>query len=127
MKTVLIFFHDDIHILKELKRLVKKALLELHIYQSEVLIASSSAKAAEVLRSTRIDLLFIEYTSEENKFIEYVKTIPQKDASVLIIKNPDMVPKFLNGENGKFSDILVRPISRDRLKEVLRKFLSRSI
>lgn len=123
MKTILIYIHEDIHILNQLRGLVRSLLFELNIFQAEVFTAQALSEANEIISRCKIDLLFIEKTSESCQFIEIIKMTGEKPFIVVTTKTPRSTLQLLRTETTVESETLMRPIERDTLKRILRRVL----
>lgn len=125
MKTILIYVWDDSHILQQLQQLVKTILLELRLYHVEVITSTSSSNANEIMQCSQVDLLLLEDTDRAQSFLEFVRSFPNKPATVLMTKKSALVAESEMTAKSDIAEILERPIERNKLKGLLKKFLSK--
>lgn len=117
VKTILIYVENDIHILKQLQWLIKKLLLELRLYQVEVITAISSAVANEMMQRDQVALILLEHTAGAKHCLEFVRLISNKPVVILMTKVPNLAEGVAIEAKKYIAEVLERPISRDKLKE----------
>jgi len=126
MKIILLV-ENNARVLRTLAETAKTLLDEIGTIPAKVLIAGSREEVIDIFSGQYIDLLIVDHDMPGTNGFDSIKLLcnePAKMKTALMVERsfPFSIVETVV-ENG-ISDVLVKPVERDRLKEVLLKMAS---